>query len=76
MEIQESVECKLYEHAQYMQSLLTADMYQSDLEMSNEEQSCCGSLTFWCITINLNYVLDVYVSLLLYSYYVGNTVYG
>ena len=33
VEIQESVECKLYEHAQYMQSLLAADMYQSDMEM-------------------------------------------
>ena len=37
VEIQESVECKLYEHAQYMQSLLIADMYQSDVEMLDEE---------------------------------------
>ena len=37
VEIRESVECKLYEYAGYMQSLLTADMYQSDVEMSDEE---------------------------------------
>ena len=37
VEIQESVECKLYEHARYMQSLLIADMYQSDVEMLDEE---------------------------------------
>ena len=36
VEIQELVECKLYEHAQYMQSLLAADIYQSDVEMSDE----------------------------------------
>ena len=37
MDIRESVECKLYEHAWYMQSLLAADIYQSDMEISNEE---------------------------------------
>ena len=37
LEIQESVECKLYEHAQYMQSLLVDPIYQSDVAMSNEE---------------------------------------
>ena len=37
VEIRESVECKLYEHARYMQSLLTADIYQSDVEISDEE---------------------------------------
>ena len=37
MEIRESVECKLYEYAGYMQSLLVADMYQSDVEMLDEE---------------------------------------
>ncbi|KAL0008034.1 hypothetical protein SO802_009536 [Lithocarpus litseifolius] len=37
VKIQESVECKLYEHARYMQSLLAADIYQSDVEMSDEE---------------------------------------
>ena len=37
VENQESVECKLYEHARYMQSLLIADMYQSDVEMLDEE---------------------------------------
>ena len=37
VEIQELVECKLYEYARYMQSLLAADMYQSDVEMSDEE---------------------------------------
>ena len=37
VEIRESVECKLYEYAGYMQSLLAADMYQSDVEMSDEE---------------------------------------
>ena len=31
-EIQELVECKLYEHARYMQSLLAADMEMSDEE--------------------------------------------
>ena len=36
VEIRESVEYKLYEHAQYMQSLLAADIYQSDVEMSDE----------------------------------------
>ena len=37
VEIRESVECKLYEHTRYMQSLLAADIYQSDMEMSDEE---------------------------------------
>ena len=37
VEIQESVECKLYEHAQYMQSLLADPIYQLDVEMSDEE---------------------------------------
>ena len=37
VEIRELVECKLYEQARYMQSLLVADIYQSDMEMSNEE---------------------------------------
>ena len=31
-EIRELVECKLYEHARYMQSLLAADMEMSDEE--------------------------------------------
>ena len=33
----ELVECKLYEQARYMQSLLAIDIYQSDVEMSDEE---------------------------------------
>ena len=37
VEIRELVECKLYEYAGYMQSLLAADMYQSNVEMSDEE---------------------------------------
>ena len=37
VEIQESVECKLYEHAQYMQSLLVDPIYQLDMEISDEE---------------------------------------
>ena len=37
VEIRESVECKLYEHARYMQSLLAADIYQLDMEMSDKE---------------------------------------
>ena len=37
VEIQESVECKLYEHAQYMQSLLADPIFQLDVEMSDEE---------------------------------------
>ena len=37
VEIQELVECKLYEQARYMQSLLAADIYQSDVKMSDEE---------------------------------------
>ena len=37
VEIRELVECKLYEQARYMQSLLAADIYQSDVEMSNKE---------------------------------------
>ena len=34
VKIRELVECKLYEQAQYMQSLLAAPIYQSDVEMS------------------------------------------
>ncbi|KAL0010903.1 hypothetical protein SO802_006011 [Lithocarpus litseifolius] len=37
VDIRESVECKLYEHAQYMQSLLADPINQSDVEMSDEE---------------------------------------
>ena len=37
LEIQESMECKLYEHTQFIQSLLTDPIYQLDVEMSNEE---------------------------------------
>ena len=37
VEIRELVECKLYEQARYMQSLLAADIYQSDVKMSDEE---------------------------------------
>ncbi|KAL0000406.1 hypothetical protein SO802_014187 [Lithocarpus litseifolius] len=37
VEIRESVECKLYKHARYVQSLLAAPIYQSDVEMSDEE---------------------------------------
>ena len=37
VKIRELVECKLYEQAWYMQSLLAANIYQSDVEMSNEE---------------------------------------
>ena len=37
VEIQESVEGGWYEHAQFMQSLLIDTIYQSDVEMSNEE---------------------------------------
>ena len=36
VEIRELVKCKLYEQARYMQSLLVASIYQSDMEMSNE----------------------------------------
>ncbi|KAL0015604.1 hypothetical protein SO802_002673 [Lithocarpus litseifolius] len=36
-EIRESVECKLYEHAQSMQSLLVDPIYLLDVEMSDEE---------------------------------------
>ena len=35
LKIQESVECKLYEHAQYMQSLLVDPIYQSNVEMKS-----------------------------------------
>ena len=37
VEIRELVECKLYEQAWYMQSLLAIDIYQSDMEMSDEK---------------------------------------
>ena len=37
VEIRELMECKLYKQARYMQSLLAADIYQSDVEMSDEE---------------------------------------
>ena len=35
LEIQESMECKLYEHTQYMQSLLVDPIYQSNVEMKS-----------------------------------------
>ena len=37
VEIRELVECKLYEQAQYKQSFLTVDIYQSNVEMSDEK---------------------------------------
>ena len=37
IEIRESVEKGWYEHAQFMQSLLTDPIYQSNVEMSDEE---------------------------------------
>ena len=37
VEIQKSVEGKWYEHAQFIQSLLADSIYQSDVEMSDEE---------------------------------------
>ena len=37
VKIRESVEGGWYEHAQFMQSLLTDPIYQSDVEMSDEE---------------------------------------
>ena len=37
VENRELVECKLYKQAQYMQSLLATNIYQSDVEMSDEE---------------------------------------
>ncbi|KAK9993542.1 hypothetical protein SO802_023245 [Lithocarpus litseifolius] len=37
VEIRESVEGGWYEHAQFMQSLLADPIYQSDVEMSDEE---------------------------------------
>ena len=37
VEIREFAECKLYEQARYMQPLLAADIYQSDVKMSDEE---------------------------------------
>ena len=37
VEIQESVEGGWYEHAQFMQSLLANPIYQSNVEMSDEE---------------------------------------
>ena len=36
VKIRELVECRLYNHAQYMQSLFADPIYQSDMEMSNE----------------------------------------
>ena len=37
VEIRELMECKLYEHTQYMQSLLARDIYQLDVEMLDED---------------------------------------
>ena len=37
VKIRESVEGGWYEHAQFMQSLFVYPIYQSDVEMSNEE---------------------------------------
>ena len=37
VEIRESMECMLHEHARYMQSLLAADIYQLDVEMLDEK---------------------------------------
>ena len=37
VKIRELVECRLYKHAQYMQSLFANPIYQSDVEMSNEK---------------------------------------
>ena len=37
VEIRELVECKLHKQARYMQSLLAADIYQSEVEMSDKE---------------------------------------
>ena len=37
VKIRELVECRLYKHAQYMQSLFADPIYQPDVEMSNEE---------------------------------------
>ena len=37
VEIRESVEGGWYEYAQFMQSLLADPIYQSDVEMSDEE---------------------------------------
>ena len=37
VEIRESVEGGWYEHTQFMQSLLVDPIYQSDVEMSDEE---------------------------------------
>ena len=37
VEIRESVQEGWYEHAQLMQSLLVDPIYQSDMEMSDEE---------------------------------------
>ena len=65
------MECKLYEHAQYMQSLLADLIYQSNVEMSDEEQSCRGVIGLCWRTILLNYVLYVCMSLLLHLYYVN-----
>ena len=37
VEIRELVVCMLHEHARYMQSLLAADIYKLDVEISDEE---------------------------------------
>ena len=37
VEIQELMECKLYKQTRYMQSLLATNIYQSNVEMSDEE---------------------------------------
>ena len=54
-----------------MQSLLATNIYQSDMKMLDKEQSCGGVIGHCWRTIFLNYVLDVYVSLLLHLYYVN-----
>ena len=37
VEIRELMECKFYEQARYMQSLLAIDIYQSEVKMLDEE---------------------------------------
>ena len=37
LEIRELMECKLYKQARYMQSLLAAPSYLSNVEMSSEK---------------------------------------
>ena len=54
-----------------MQSLLVSPIYQSDMEMLDEEQSYHGVIGLCWRTIFLNYVLDVCVLLLLHLYYVN-----